>query len=76
MQLHHDDLSESLTFLDWAEDKAFIFLGYVEYNIEAKGGNIHFNAKKNSKLGIFRKYDPDDLKVIKKELFETNSLPL
>ncbi|MBL6621598.1 MAG: NAD-glutamate dehydrogenase [Rickettsiales bacterium] len=72
MQLHHDDLSESLTFLDWAEDKAFIFLGYVEYNVEAKGENIHFNAKKNSKLGIFRKYDPDDLKVIKKELFETN----
>jgi glutamate dehydrogenase len=71
IQLHHEDLSESIAFLDWVEDKAFIFLGYVEYNIEQKANNIHFLPNKSSKLGLFKKYDPDDLKVIKKELFTT-----
>jgi len=73
MKLHKDDLSESLAFLDWIEDNAFIFLGYAEYSVKDEGDCVKFIPDNKSKLGIFKVHDFDDLKTIKKGLLETSS---
>ncbi len=73
LTLHKDDLSESLAFIDWIEDNAFVFLGYAEYSVKLDKKNAYFKSFADSKLGILKLYDPDDLKVIRKDLLDTSN---
>ena len=34
LRIQKDDLKESLEFIDWIEDEAFIFLGFREYEVQ------------------------------------------
>ena len=72
IRVDKNDLSESLAFLDWIEDNAFVFLGYAEYSIKMGERNANFKALNDSKLGILKLCDPDDLKVVSRDLLETS----
>ena len=72
VQEHNQEhIQESLDFFNWIKDKSFVFLGYAEYTISTKklfvknnkndNKKLNFKIKNNSKLGIFKEYNPDDL---------------
>jgi glutamate dehydrogenase len=71
LKLCRDDLAESLAFLDWIEDNAFVFLGFSEYSVSKCDKLLKFQAFNESKLGMLKLSDPDDLKEITKDLLKT-----
>lgn len=73
VKMHKDSASEALSFLQWAEDKAFIFLGYAEYDVIDKKDELIFQINDKTKLGIFKKSNPDDLLTIDKNFIKDYS---
>ena len=72
LKLHESDLSEYVKFLEWAEDNAFIFLGYTEYEIKNTKDKLIFKTKESENLGILKSHNPDDLLEIDKSVLDTD----
>jgi glutamate dehydrogenase len=51
------DIDEIAAFLEWLEDKSFVFLGYREYQLAGKGAERTAVVRRGSGLGISRKED-------------------
>ncbi len=73
IKLHNNNLTEHIAFIDWVEDRSFIFLGATEFKLEQKSGKINFKAKNKSKLGIAKIADFDDLKTIPLEVWNKDN---
>jgi glutamate dehydrogenase len=60
------DLDEIAAFLEWLEDKSFVFLGYREYQLAGKGAERTAAVRRGSGLGISRKEDRSSFAVARR----------